>query len=518
MDDLEKQFAEAVVARGALTAEQLQEAREAQDVVRGMGMNKRLDEILIDKKWISRELAEQLIKSIQPPADVSVADPDQSIPLETSESHVPARKPRLPGYEVQDQIGAGAMGQVYRARDIKLDRLVAIKVLQSNRATDKRSIERFQREARATAKLNHPNIIRGLEVGQIEGYHYFVMEFVEGETLLQKLRRDGPLDETQALQYLLDTSKALEHAHKHGIIHRDIKPSNLMVDRHGRIKLADLGLMRAVEDGGEALTLPGRVLGTPNYMSPEQATNSSKTDGRSDLFSLGASFYHLLTGRPPFAARRVVAILENVISANPQDPRDLRDDLSDFTANTILKMIEKDPQKRHQSCGELAVALEAHMRENKATVGAGAGAPPKRKRDTRPTRVEPTNPWPYDYASSLNEEPRDEAVGAQDPSHLQVLPTPTEIQQALRRRRTALLEAEARAGGAYDGSVGSLEYRKPPSRFLWWTLGLLLGLIVGVVVAGLTHPWDRVNWEELGLPQAREWFQASDTNPGPFDE
>ena len=205
---------------------------------------------------------------------------------------------QIPGYESLGRIGQGAMGVVFKARQVSVDRLVAIKVLRDEAARDREYIERFRREARVAAKLSHNNIVGVIDAGEADGRHYFVMEYVEGTTVQDELDRGKAYDEKAALGIALAVARALEHAHERGLIHRDIKPANILLTRDGNIKLADLGLARMAADvQGTA----GVAAGTPYYISPEQARGQADVDIRTDIYSLGATLYHMVTGRVPYS-------------------------------------------------------------------------------------------------------------------------------------------------------------------------------------------------------------------------
>ena len=247
------------------------------------------------------------------------------------------------------------MGAVYRARQVSLNRLVAVKVLLAGDFASQSFLQRFRREAEAAASLNHPNIVSIHEVGDHEGQPYFSMELIEGRSL-DEVVRDKPLSARDAAQLLKTTAEAVHFAHQRGLLHRDLKPSNVVIDALNVPHITDFGLAKRVEDAD--LTLTGQVLGTPNYMPPEQADpKRGQTTAASDVYSLGAILYQLLTGRPPFMAEtltqtlRLVADTEAVSPGilNPSLPRDL---------NTICtKCLEKDPQRRYASAQELAEEL-----------------------------------------------------------------------------------------------------------------------------------------------------------------
>ena len=198
-------------------------------------------------------------------------------------------------YKVLEVLGAGSAGIVYLCDHGQMRRRVAVKVLQGEKARDRKSLERFYREARAAATLDHPNIVRAFDVGQGERFHYLVMEYVDGLNLRQIVKNDGPLSATLAADYLRQAALGLRHAHESGLVHRDLKPTNLMVGRDGVVKILDLGLALFFEDEGDILT-QGAVAGNADFIAPEQAVDSHSVDVRADIYSLGATFWYCLTG------------------------------------------------------------------------------------------------------------------------------------------------------------------------------------------------------------------------------
>ena len=256
----------------------------------------------------------------------------------------------IAGYELLEKIGSGAAGTVYKARQISMDRLVAIKMLPGDLAKDKRFIERFQREARAVAKLNHPHVVTGIDVGESGGYWYFVMEYVDGESAASRVGRDEAISEKEALEITRQVSLALDHAYKNGIIHRDIKPANILMTSGGVAKLADLGVAKQGEGEGGA---GGRVFGTPYYMSPEQARGGGDIDIRSDIYSLGATLYHLLTGKPPFHGHPPAVVMAKQIAEEPEDPRKLNPKISRGAAALVISMMAKDRDDRPEAPSDL---------------------------------------------------------------------------------------------------------------------------------------------------------------------
>jgi WD40 repeat protein len=271
---------------------------------------------------------------------------------------VPERS-RLGKYELEEVVGHGSFGVVYRARDTELDRTVAVKVPRPG-GVPREEADRFLREARSAARLRHPQIVSLLEIGQSAGTCYLVYEFVHGTTLAGRLAA-GPLNPAAAAELLAQVAEAIDYAHRHGVIHRDLKPSNLLLDAAGRPHVLDFGLAKR-EAGEGTLTREGEVLGTPAYMSPEQARGEAhRVDGRSDVYSLGALLYQLLTGELPFRghARRV---LHQVLHEEPRPPRSLNDLLPRDLETVCLKALAKEPGRRYASAGELAEDLRRFLR------------------------------------------------------------------------------------------------------------------------------------------------------------
>lgn len=269
-------------------------------------------------------------------------------------------------YLVLDKLGEGGMGQVYKAEHRRMKRIVALKVLPPEATKSKGSVERFYKEVELAARLSHPNIVAAFDAGESRGLHYLVMEYVDGYDLSSHIKANGPLSVEQAMNCTLQAAKGLEYAHGEGIIHRDVKPSNLIVNQRGDVKLLDMGLARLehsfaapVAAGRAELTTSGQVLGTVDYMAPEQCYDSRTADNRSDIYSLGCTLYRLLTGNPPYEAETMMQKL----LAHREQPipslRDVRDDVSPRLEALFQRMVAKSPDDRPQSMREVIGALEA---------------------------------------------------------------------------------------------------------------------------------------------------------------
>ena len=260
-------------------------------------------------------------------------------------------------YTVVSQLGRGGMGVVYKGRDESLNRFVAIKVLTENLSEDPTYLQRFVREAQAAASLSHPNVVQVYFTGQDgEGHPYFVMEFVSGRSLDHVLRSEGRVDNPRATQLMLQAAHGLAAAHDLGIIHRDIKPANLMLDDRGMVKIADFGLALPA-DAENRLTATGMFVGTPGYLSPEQCAGE-KADHRTDIYALGVTYYMLLTGTPPFRGDSPLALIKQILDANPPDVTTINPSIDPESRRILAKMIAKEPADRYQNCHELVADLE----------------------------------------------------------------------------------------------------------------------------------------------------------------
>lgn len=270
-----------------------------------------------------------------------------------------SRGQQIPGYRLLSRLGRGAMATVFKAKQLSLDRMVAIKVLPRKLSENAEYVEMFYREGKAAAKLNHPNIVQAFDVGEAGGFHYFVMEYVEGHTLWDDLDSGKVFSEAEALDVIIQITRALEHAHNQGLIHRDVKPKNIMITSGRTAKLADMGLARLAADAEIAAAEAGRAFGTPYYISPEQIRGERDIDFRADIYSLGATLYHLLTGRVPFEAETPMAVMQKHLRDPLIPPDHINAGLSAGIGEVVEVMMAKDRSRRYASTTDLMLDLEA---------------------------------------------------------------------------------------------------------------------------------------------------------------
>ena len=278
--------------------------------------------------------------------------PPAAAPLEPSS--------RFGDYELLGEIARGGMGVVFKARQVKLNRVVAVKMILAGQLASEEDVRRFYSEAEAAAKLDHPGIVPVFEVNEIQGRHFFSMAFVEGKSLQERASR-GPLPQREAALIVRQVARAVHYAHQQGVVHRDLKPRNILLATDGTPKVTDFGLAKRV-DGGSDLTMSGQILGTPGYMPPEQAAGRLEAVGpHSDVYSLGGVLYCLLTGRPPFQSASVVETIKQVLETPPASPRLLNPAINRDLETVCLKCLEKDPAHRYASAAELADELDRYL-------------------------------------------------------------------------------------------------------------------------------------------------------------
>ncbi|MFH0938977.1 MAG: protein kinase [Planctomycetota bacterium] len=335
-------FGKVAIKLGFITPSQLEEAIKVQATVAKVGLRKRLGEILIKKGYLTPDQFQQVIKQ-------------QTVSKTT----------RIGAYKLLSKLGEGGMGAVFKAQQVFMDRIIALKILSPKMAKNKDFRERFVREARAVAQLNHPHIVSGIDVGSADGYCYFAMEYVDGESLGQYIHHhNGRLDEKTALEYTRQIALALQHAHQHNLLHRDVKPDNILLDKNRRIvKLADLGLARSAKGGTDDVA--DQTAGTPFYISPEQVRGLPNLTPATDIYSLGASLFHLLTGQTPFDGPTAAVIMIRHLTDPVPSVCEINQNISRGTEKIIMKCMQKEPQDRYPSALALIADIE-HLQKVRA--------------------------------------------------------------------------------------------------------------------------------------------------------
>lgn len=400
-------------------------------------------------QWISRQSDDALLTLAREVATVGLRT---SSTLEAPDlGEIPAALLDHPRYRVMEQIGIGGMGAVYKAEHRLMQRTVALKIVHPWLLSDSQAVGRFKREVRVAARLAHPNVVVSYDADQADNLHFLVMEHVAGETLSDKIAREGPASVAQACDWIRQAALGLQHAHEQGMAHRDIKPHNLMVTNEGQVRILDFGLSRLVSDqvshksetsdgrSRTSHTHAGTILGTPDYIAPEQITKSSDADIRADIYSLGCTLYFLLTGRPPFVGGAVVETLHAHQKAPFPSLSQTRVDAPPPLLDILARMTAKRPEDRYATPGEVALAL--------AKLSAGGLEPDAVSADalTPSIRVVTASPGVVPRASGL---------------------------RARRSRSVTLGMAAVVAGGlllfglAASGYLAPTLFKKPPARML----------------------------------------------------
>ncbi len=339
-------FAEHVVKAGFLTREEVDETLTVQKRMEEMGVVDSLRNVLV-KRGMLRE------------GDAAIV---------ARNAGLRSGGEPIPGYTLEARIGSGAMGSVYKAWQKGMKRHVAIKILRRDLTDDPRQVERLQREAALVGGLSHPNIVRGLDSGETDGLVWFVMELVDGETLRERIGRLGRIESEEAVRITRQLAEALAHASEHGVVHRDVKPGNILISKDGPPRLTDYGLAKGESD--DALTQLDATLGTPQYIAPEQARNPRDADIRSDIYSLGATLYAMLTGHPPFAGETMAATLTKVLYERPKPLDEEAPGTPPAVGYVVERMMAKDRRHRYQTPAELLHDLRA-LEEGRLVVPSG---------------------------------------------------------------------------------------------------------------------------------------------------
>jgi serine/threonine-protein kinase len=336
----EERLIQALINRGLLTREEVRDCLDAEPAAGSEALLKKL----VKGGALTRHQARRAF---------------QELPLLLGE--------QIPGYELLEKLGEGAMGTVYKARQLSMNRLVAVKVLHPRLAKKPDYLARLTREAHLAAKLSHNNIVQAIDVGSVGDLNYFIMEYVPGTTIKDELEAGKIYEEREAVDIVLQIAQAIQHASRRGLIHRDIKPANIILTLDGIAKLADLGVARETSDAGLARAEKGLTIGTPFYISPEQARGQEDIDIRADIYSLGATFYHMVTGQPPFPGPGIEAVLMAHLHQELTPPDHLNTKLSSGLGEVVEFMMAKDRNERYSHPDDLILDLESLL----------AGEPPR---------------------------------------------------------------------------------------------------------------------------------------------
>jgi serine/threonine-protein kinase len=375
-----------------LPKERIDELVQTAELNEQQGVQSTIEQLLVDGKLLDGEEAARLRRDAEAVLDA----------------------PSIPGYVVIAKLGQGGFGAVYKAVQQSMDRLVALKILPPDRAKDQTFIDRFYREARSSGKLDHSNVVRGYDVGEASGLHYFAMEFVDGQSVEKWLGQLGRFSVADAVKITYDVACALVHAQEHNLVHRDIKPDNIMITKKGVVKLADLGLAKQLDEQAQ-LTQTGSGFGTPFYMPPEQARNAKYVDGRSDIYALGATLYRLVTGKLPYTGETALEIITakekgthpKASALNPAVPAPL---------NLVLdKMMSREPGHRYQTAAELVAELDRlglHGSQLSFIEGSAKSEQPTASHLTsRAHHAKPTQPHKAEKKTATAKAPNQPTVG-----------------------------------------------------------------------------------------------------------
>src|SRR4051812_18420978 len=335
----EMNLEKSILRRGLATSAEIEKCKSYRAKLAAKEESKGLLEIMVEAKFLTRNQSERI---------------KQEIVGETS------RKLEIPGYQIIDKLGKGSMGIVYKGRQIAVDRIVAVKILLDALAQNKEFIKRFDREAKIAAKLSHNNIVNAIDAGEVNGYHYFVMEYVEGVNIKDEFDKSKVFEERRAIEIVMAVAEALKHAHQRGLIHRDIKPENVILTKDGGVKLADLGLARLTADEKWAMSEAGMAIGTPYYISPEQVRGQVDVDIRADIYSLGATLYHMVTGCVPYSGETPSEVMRKHVDKNisfpPPDHINTR--LSAGVGMVVETMMAKNRENRYRNPDDLILDLK----------------------------------------------------------------------------------------------------------------------------------------------------------------
>lgn len=427
------------VAQGLAQPLEVEECLAEQHRNEQNGSYETLAEVLISHGYLTRSQLERLL-SMQRDAVQKVT--------------------RIGPYELNRKLGEGGMGAVYQAKDTRTNHVVALKVLPRSRARDTTFLKRFEAEAMASFELDHPNIIRGLDVGNADGYHFLVMEYVEGQDVYNLLEQKGRFSEKEARHILTQIASALDHIHGERLVHRDIKPENIMITSDGVAKLADMGLaVDKQHQGRRRITKAGIAMGTPFYLSPEQIQGKTEIDIRSDIYALGTTVYEMVTGKPPFEGETAAVVMMKHLNEQVPSPHDIDREISLGFCHVLEKMMAKDPAERYQTPGELL--------EDLALVDAGETPKSRRVPERRSSIARPMGTHPITTRSGASD---DHLIAvSENLDKLEPMLRPTHAERARGSRRNSRV---SRVRSNVQPAVSS-------------GLGLKWALLAGVAVAAV---------------------------------
>jgi serine/threonine-protein kinase len=345
-------FEQFILDRGLATEEELKAARGALLKAQAAGQRATLPEALVKSGALTRS---QVLRVLSVLKEETVSPTIQ-----------------VPGVQLLERLGRGSQAVVYKGRQLSVDRIVAVKILSSKVAQDPENRRRFIQEAKSAARLSHNNIVQAIDAGEAEGHCFFLQEYVDGPSVADILvERGSPVEETEALRIVIQIAEALAHAHSRGFIHRDVKPKNILLTQEGVAKLADMGLARQAADVDAALEEAGKAYGTPYYISPEQVRGDPRIDFRADIYSLGATFYEMLAGRPPYLGPTPQDVMRKHVTGTLVPPDHINPVLSAGVSEVVEVMMSKRPEDRYRSTEDLLVDLRS----------VAAGDPPRIARE-----------------------------------------------------------------------------------------------------------------------------------------
>jgi len=328
------------LTRAESSTESTEQVTESEEGPTPEALSNSLAQVLVDKEFVTKRQIARLREAIE--AERSGAS--------------------ISGYKILGKLGSGAMATVYKAKQVSLDRMVAIKKLPKKFSSNPQFIERFFAEGRAAALLNHPNIVQAFDVGNEGDLYFFVMEYVEGRSVHEDIVTHKRFKESDAIDVGIQVAEALEHAHQRGLIHRDVKPKNIMITKEGVVKLADMGLARAMSDVEAAEAEAGRAFGTPYYISPEQIRGEKDIGPPADIYSLGVTLYHMVTGNVPYEGKNPSSVMHKHLKSELIPPDHVNPKLGAGISEVIEMMMAKRVKSRYQNCSDLLIDLRAIKR------------------------------------------------------------------------------------------------------------------------------------------------------------